>query len=104
VSSRRSPRPAGRRRHELGQSFLADRVVVDRRDRPLVAVRQQRSYQAWIARVFSSRGRGLVGILTRNGVPSAMASEVAERRHRKATPLPRDLKADDWADLFEARK
>ena len=87
-----SPRP----------SVDAGLLLVARRDRPLVPDAQRRAYQDWVARVFSSRGRSLTEILRHNGVPPHTATELARRLGARRSPLPRDLRAEDWASAFTA--
>lgn len=83
-------------------SVDAGLLLVDRRDTPLVPVPRRGHYQPWVARVFASRGRGLVQILGRNGVPRAVAVEVTHRGRARPAVLPRDLRAEDWADAYRA--
>ncbi len=83
-------------------SVDAGLLLVDRREAPLVPAARRRAYQAWVARVFASRGRGLVQILGRNGVPRGVADEVARRGRPRPAALPRDLRAEDWADAYRA--
>jgi len=74
-------------------------LLISRRTEPLIPDRRRADYQAWVARVFKSRGREIAEILTRNGVPRDVA--VALARHRSAS-LPRDLRAEDWAEAYQA--
>jgi 23S rRNA (adenine-N6)-dimethyltransferase len=83
-------------------SVDAGLLLVTRRPEPLVPTAQRQSYQDWVARVFGSRGRGLAEVLRRNGVPARTAAELA-RATRRRLPLPRDLRAEDWARAFAAR-
>lgn len=83
-------------------SVDAGLLLVTRRPIPLVPTAQRQSYQDWVARVFSSRGRGLADMLRRNGVPAKTAADLA-RATRRRMPLPRDLRAEDWASAFAAR-
>lgn len=78
-------------------------LTVSRRDAPLVRSRQRQAYQAWVAAVFSSRGRGLVDILRRNGVPERTATDIS-RHTRSRRPLPRDLRADEWSRAYLATR
>ncbi|HEY3609370.1 MAG TPA: rRNA adenine N(6)-methyltransferase family protein [Pseudonocardiaceae bacterium] len=83
-------------------SVDAGLLVVTRRPAPLVPTEKQRAYQVWVGRVFGGRGRGLADILRRNGVPARMATELATKVGRRRAPLPRDLRAEDWAAAFTA--
>jgi 23S rRNA (adenine-N6)-dimethyltransferase len=88
-------------------SVDAGLLVIDRRTRPLVPEREQSRYAAWVAQVFSGRGRGVADILVRTGVPRPLATDLAQRRSRRRGPaavLPRDLRADDWATAYHARR
>lgn len=75
-------------------------LLIERRGDPLVAGSSRRSYQDWVARVFRSRGRGLADILSRNGVPSPLARQVAARHPKRRPALPRDLRAEDWSEAY----
>ena len=88
-------------------SVDAGLLVIDRRSRPLVPDREQARYAAWVAQVFAGRGRGIADILVRTGVPRAVATDLARRRSGRRGPasvLPRDLRADDWAAAYAARR
>lgn len=88
-------------------SVDAGLLVIDRRNRPLVPEREQTRYAAWVAQVFAGRGRGVADILVRTGVPRSLATDLARRRSRRRSPatmLPRDLRADDWAAAYDARR
>jgi 23S rRNA (adenine-N6)-dimethyltransferase len=84
-------------------SVDAGLLLVTRRAEPLIPDLRQRAYQDWVARVFSSRGRGLTEVLRRNGVPARTAADLARAVGRNRAPLPRDLGAADWARAFTAR-
>lgn len=79
-------------------------LVIERRGDPLLAEAARRSYQDWIARVFRSRGRGLADILSRHGVPPALARTIESRRTGRRPGLPRDLRAQDWAEAYASAK
>lgn len=97
---RRIPASAFRPRPSVDAGLL----VIERRDAPLIAVPAEREYQEWVRSVFSSPGRGLRDMLTRNGVPRISAIElVAALPRTRRPPLPRDLRADDWARAFGSR-
>jgi len=76
--------------------------VIDRRERPLVSTLEQMRYQSWVGHVFSSRGRGLADILTRNEVPADIAAHIAGPLKTRRLPLPRDMGAGDWARAYLA--
>lgn len=76
--------------------------TIRRRSDPLVPVKDQGAYQAWSARVFGSRGRGLAEILRRNGVPAHTAAALARDVPSRKAPLPRDMNARHWAAAFLA--
>ena len=83
-------------------SVDAGLLLITRRAQPLVPMAKRRAYQAWVGRVFSGRGRGLADILRRNGVPASTAAALASRAGRRRAPLPRDLRAEEWAAAFAA--
>lgn len=87
---------------EPSPSVDAGLLVIDRRDRPLVSALEQQRYQSWVAHVFSSRGRGLADILTRNQVPTDIAAHIAGQLHTRRLPLPRDMDAEHWARAYSA--
>ncbi len=74
-------------------------MTVTRRDTPLVDARQRRRYQSFVHRVFTGRGRGVPAIV-RAAHPSARTSAWARRHHVTDRTLPRDLTAEQWAELF----
>lgn len=74
-------------------------LLISRRGEPLLPRRRQAGYQAWVARVFASRGREIAEILARNGVPRDIATTLIRRR---PASLPRDLRAEDWAAAYQA--
>lgn len=96
---RRIPAAAFRPRPSVDAGLL----LVTRRTEPLIPHEQRRAYQDWVAQVFGSRGRGLADVLRRNGVPAKTAAELARGTGRNRVPLPRDLRAEDWAAAFAAR-
>jgi 23S rRNA (adenine-N6)-dimethyltransferase len=82
-------------------SVDAGLLLVSRRAEPLVPASRRADYQAWAARVFTSRGQGIAEILVRNGVPRDVAAALARHcRHRPR--LPRDLRAEDWSQAYHA--
>lgn len=97
---RRVPSTAFRPRPNVDGGLL----LIDRRPEPLLLESDLRDFQSWVATVFSSRGRGVAEILRRNRVPAALAGKIARRRRRSQAPaLPRDLRAEDWVEAYEAR-
>ncbi|MFC9972404.1 23S ribosomal RNA methyltransferase Erm [Spirillospora sp. NPDC127200] len=76
-------------------------LTITRRARPLVDPADRCAYQDLVHRVFTGGGRGLPQILDR-AVPDRRAALRAwARRHRvTGATLPRDLTAEQWADLF----
>ncbi|GAB3812435.1 hypothetical protein GCM10028820_05360 [Tessaracoccus terricola] len=85
-------------------SVDAGLLTIDRLQDPLLPPARRKDYQAWVARVFTSRGRGLREILVRNGVPGRVASGIAaEVAGRRRMPLPRDMGAADWVRAFTSR-
>lgn len=96
---RRVPSTAFRPRPNVDGGLL----LIDRRREPLLPESDLRDFQPWVAAVFSSRGRGVAEILHRNGVPGAVARQIARRRRRSQAPvLPRDLRAEDWVEAYAA--
>jgi 23S rRNA (adenine-N6)-dimethyltransferase len=85
-------------------SVDAGLLLVARRVEPLVPWSQRRAYQDWVGRVFGSRGRGLTDMLRRNGVPAGTANDLANEFGLRRVPLPRDLRADEWATAFAASR
>lgn len=80
-------------------------MTMTRRPRPLVPVRDQRSYQDFAHRVFTGPGHGLERILA-TAAPEIPRGEVRRwlRQHRIGpTTLPRGLGAHEWAELFALR-
>lgn len=83
-------------------SVDAGLLLVSRRAEPFIPDSQRAGYQAWVARVFGSRGRGIAEILVRNGVPRDVAAILVRRRRHRPAALPRDLRAEDWAEAYQA--
>jgi 23S rRNA (adenine-N6)-dimethyltransferase len=83
-------------------SVDAGLLLIDRRAEPLIPRSRRSDYQAWVARVFQSRGREITEILTRNGVPRTAAADLARHCRRRPVSLPRDLRAEDWAQAYQA--
>ena len=98
VLDRRIPATAFRPRPSVDAGLL----LIQRRAAPLLPQDKQRSYQAWVARVFGSRGRGIVEILRRNGVPRRVAAGLARDGRDRPAALTRDLRAEDWASAYQS--
>lgn len=85
-------------------SVDAGLLVIDRRVPPLLDARDRGAYQGWVADVFGGRGRGLVDILSRQGVPRPLAHDLArERAPKRRSALPKDLRSEDWVAAYLAR-
>lgn len=69
--------------------------------RPVPLVTEQRSYQAFVKQVFQSPGRGLSEMIQRTGrVRRADLHAWIYRNRIPARALPKDLTAEQWADLW----
>lgn len=80
-------------------SVDAGLLAIYRRQAPLVTSNQAH-YQAWVRRVFTGRGRGLIELLPRAGAIPAPAITAWCRQHNlPSRALPRALNADQWAEL-----
>ena len=94
---RRVPASAFRPRPSVDGGIL----VVDRRERPLLATRQRRSYQRWVRQVFIGGGRGLPDILARTGrLTRAEAVQFCRDQGLDPRTLPRDLTVEHWVQAF----
>ncbi len=81
-------------------SVDAGLLTVGRRPVPLVTG-DRAQYQAWVRRVFTGRGRGLIELLTQSGgVPAPAANSWCRRHGLTGRALPRDLNAHQWAELY----
>lgn len=98
VLDRRIPAEAFRPRPSVDAGLF----TIQRREHPLVSSAERARYESWVARVFTGRGRGLADILTRNGVPPALASDLARSVGSRRTPLPRDMDAGAWVTAYLA--
>ncbi|MFD0418055.1 23S ribosomal RNA methyltransferase Erm [Streptomyces sp. NPDC127108] len=80
-------------------------MTIARRDRPLVAAARRQEYQEFVRRVFTGRGRGLPQILASAApdLPRRRIQEWARRGGHSAVRLPKDLGAEEWAELFGMR-
>lgn len=84
-------------------SVDAGLLLIARRTTPLLEIGDRARYQAWVANVFSSRGRGLREILARTGLSPAAAKDFTERYGLQTHGLPRDLDERQWAGAFQLR-
>lgn len=76
-------------------------LVLDRRERPLLAIRQRRSYQGWVRQVFRGGGRGLPEILARTGrLTRTQAAQFCRDQGLDPRTLPRDLTVEHWVRAF----
>lgn len=96
---RRVPASAFRPRPGVDGGLL----TVTRRHRPLVGHRERKAYQALVRRVFTGNGRSLPEILAR-AVPQLSRQQARHWMRRQGiapTALPKQLTAEQWADLFQ---
>ncbi|HET6731094.1 23S ribosomal RNA methyltransferase Erm [Mycobacterium sp.] len=70
------------------------------RPRPLVDVADRRRYQAMVHQVSTGRGHGIAQILDRL-MPAGVTRQWLRDNGIRASALPRDLSAAQWADLFK---
>ncbi|WP_243232766.1 23S ribosomal RNA methyltransferase Erm [Microbacterium sp. CIAB417] len=75
-------------------------LVVSRRPRPLVAPRDRRRYEAFIAAVFRGRGSGMQQILRGTGHPPSSVQRALSDAGVARTALPRDVGGEQWATLW----
>ncbi|WP_158842584.1 23S ribosomal RNA methyltransferase Erm [Saccharothrix deserti] len=75
-------------------------MTVTRRADPLVDVRSRRRYQTFVHRIFTGRGRGVPQVV-RAAYPSSRVTAWARRHGITDRTLPRDLTAEQWAQLFD---
>ncbi|KXO99584.1 23S ribosomal RNA methyltransferase Erm [Tsukamurella pseudospumae] len=84
-------------------SVDAGLLTITRRLAPLLVDGRRREYAAFVHAVFTGPGHGLPEILA--GVARrhrrAEARRWAAGRGLRGTPLPRDLRGEDWVDAFE---
>jgi hypothetical protein len=75
-------------------------MTIRRRAEPLIDAADRRRYQAMVHQVFTGRGHGIAQILARRLPPASVRNWL---RNNKVGPkaLPRDLSAENWAELFE---
>lgn len=77
-------------------------MTISRREVPLVDPTMRERYATFVHSVFTGRGRGLHQILPRVVAAPARSRAVdwlTSQRFRR-TPLPRDLTAEQWSELF----
>jgi len=80
-------------------SVDAGLLAIYRRPAPLVTSNQAQ-YQAWVRCVFTGRGRGLIELLPRaGGIPVPVVTAWCRQHDLPNRALPRDLNADQWAEL-----
>lgn len=80
-------------------SVDAGLMTVRRRAHPLVDASDRRRYQAMVHHVFTGRGHGLAEMLDRQ-MSGRRARQWLRDNGIRASALPRDLDATQWADLF----
>lgn len=94
---RRIPASAFRPRPGVDSGLL----LVDRRQVPLLPLREQRAYQHVIRRIFTGRGRGLEQILRRSaGLSAGQARAFCDRFGYRPLELPRSVDPAHWAEAF----
>lgn len=78
-------------------------LAIRRRDIPLVADVDQRSYANFVHCIFTGRGRGVADILRQRSVCDPRTiKHVLDQSSTNQNALPRDLSADQWAALWKA--
>jgi 23S rRNA (adenine-N6)-dimethyltransferase len=78
-------------------------LAIRRRDIPLVADVDQRSYASFVHGIFTGRGRGVADILRQRSVCDPRTiKHVLDQSSTNQNALPRDLSADQWAALWKA--
>nr|WP_229115937.1 rRNA adenine N-6-methyltransferase family protein [Parenemella sanctibonifatiensis] len=78
-------------------------LSIQRRNEPLVPVRQRRAYGAFVRAVFTGRGGTLARIIARSrGVPARAADRALAAAGVKRGALPRDLTGEQWSALWVA--
>jgi len=78
-------------------------MTVRRRREPLVDTVDRRRYQAMVHQVFTGRGHGIAQILAR-GPGHLNTRQWLRDNNIRASALPRELSAAQWADLFAASR
>lgn len=72
---------------------------ISRRSDPLLAYDRHRAYQHFVETVFTGRGGGLAGILSRR-LPRALVRQWLREHDVDPAALPRDLTAHQWISLY----
>jgi 23S rRNA (adenine-N6)-dimethyltransferase len=75
-------------------------MTIRRSDDPLVDAADRHRYQAMVHQVFTGRGHGIAQILDRQ-IPRQLARQWLRDNGIRASALPRDLSAAQWADLYK---
>lgn len=74
---------------------------VVRRSEPLVPDRERRRYETFVRRVFTARGRGMAQILHQGiGLSRSASNAALHRADLRASALPREVAARQWAVLW----
>ncbi len=77
-------------------------LTITRRSSPLLPWRQRKQYAAFVHRVFTGPGRGVGQVLQRTtGVTRRQAGQWLGELGVRASALPKDLTAEQWAGLYE---
>jgi 23S rRNA (adenine-N6)-dimethyltransferase len=74
-------------------------MTISRRAEPLIDTRHRVQYQAMVHQVFTGRGLGIAQILDRR-MPRNLTTNWLRDNKIRASALPRDLSAAQWASLF----
>ena len=78
-------------------------LTIVRRTEPLLSPSSATEYRTFVHAVFTGKGRGLDQILPKAVAPTErpeVRQWLRRQRFRTSTPLPKDLSADQWAELF----
>jgi 23S rRNA (adenine-N6)-dimethyltransferase len=75
-------------------------MTISRRADPLIDTCDRRRYQVMVHQVFTGRGHGIAQILDRQ-MPRWLTRQWLRDNGIRASALPRDLSAAQWADLFK---
>ncbi|MFI8929543.1 23S ribosomal RNA methyltransferase Erm [Streptomyces sp. NPDC053474] len=96
--ARRVPAGAFRPRPNVDGGLL----TIARRDRPLIDRAALKAYQDLVHRVFTGRGRGLPRIVATAcpELPRRAVKEWLDRHGIGPARLPKDLTAEQWAELY----
>jgi 23S rRNA (adenine-N6)-dimethyltransferase len=74
-------------------------MTVRRRRDPMIDAVDRRRYQAMVHQVFTGRGHGIAQILAR-GPARVKTRQWLRDNNIRASALPRELSAAQWADLY----